>query len=163
MTDRFRRLFEEHHELVYRFLYCLCGDEDDARELAQETFFRAYKTLGAFEERSAASTWLCGIARNVAFNHFRSRKVRLHIVEEPRVREGPEERAMTAELRETIRGALLALDEEKRTAFTLKILQRRSYEEIAAITGATIGKLKTDVHRARLHMRELLAKYLEGR
>jgi RNA polymerase sigma-70 factor (ECF subfamily) len=157
--DRFRLVFEEHSGAVYRFLYCLIGDAEAAGELAQETFFRAYRAFDRFEERSAVSTWLCGIARNIALNHLRSRK--FTVVESERMREPVEEERpdtllLTRELRDAIRDAVLDLDEEKRTAFALKILQQRSYEEISAITGSAIAKLKTDVHRARLQLRAAL-------
>jgi RNA polymerase sigma-70 factor, ECF subfamily len=63
-------------------------------------------------------------------------------------------------LTEAIRKALIALDEDKRTVFSLKIFHEKSYEEISAITGHSIGKLKTDLHRARLEMRKRIAPYL---
>ncbi len=61
-----------------------------------------------------------------------------------------------------IQTALLALDEDKRTVFTLKVFQQRSYEEISEITGFSVGKLKTDLHRARAVMRRRLGPYLGG-
>ena len=64
------------------------------------------------------------------------------------------------ELTEAIQSALLALDEDKRIVFSLKIFHDKSYEEIREITGYSIGKLKTDLHRARLEMRKRIAPYL---
>ncbi len=61
-----------------------------------------------------------------------------------------------------IQRALQKLDEDKRTVFTLKVLQQRSYEEIAEITGFSVGKLKTDLHRARAEMRKRIGPYLGG-
>jgi RNA polymerase sigma-70 factor (ECF subfamily) len=165
-VERFRLLFEEQQTAVYRFLHALTGSADTAKELAQETFYRAFKSFGLFEERSAASTWLCGIARNVALNHFRSGRqfVRVFDVDANQERAGgdaPDRLLLTNELREAIRVSLVALDEDKRIAFTLKVLEQKSYEEIATITGSAIAKLKTDVHRARLHLRAALASYRE--
>lgn len=162
--DRFRRVFEEHNAAVYRFLYCLVGDAEAARELAQETFFRAYRAFDRFEERSAVSTWLCGIARNAARNHFRARNVTAEESDrEPVTEERPDTALLTRELRDAIRDAVLELDEEKRTAFALKIVEQRSYEEISAITGSAIAKLKTDVHRARLQLRAALSGHWRTR
>ena len=62
-----------------------------------------------------------------------------------------------------IRDALSRLDEDKRMVFALKIFQQQSYEEIAAITGFSIAKLKTDLHRARAEMRRLIRPYMEVR
>jgi len=165
-VERFRLLFENEQAVVYRFLHAMTGSAETAKELAQETFYRAFKAFGAFEERSAASTWLCGIARNVALNHFRSgrqfgRVFDVDATPEPASGYGPETLLLSRELRDAIRISLLALDEEKRIAFTLKVLEQKSYEEIAVITGSAIAKLKTDVHRARLQLRVALAKYRE--
>ena len=160
--ERFRLLFEREHAVVYRFLHGMTGNADTARELTQETFFRAFRAFGSFASRSAPSTWLCGIARNVALNDIRARKP-LAPVETIGEATGasPQRELLSRELREAIRRALLTLDEEKRVAFTLKVIEQKSYEEIAAITGAAIGKLKTDVHRARLQMRSLLSEFAE--
>jgi RNA polymerase sigma-70 factor (ECF subfamily) len=72
----------------------------------------------------------------------------------------PEGALLDRELTEAIRKALVALDEDKRIVFSLKIFHDKSYEEISAITGHSIGKLKTDLHRARLEMRKRIAPYL---
>jgi RNA polymerase sigma-70 factor (ECF subfamily) len=165
-VERFRLLFEEQQAAVYRFLHALTGSADTAKELAQETFYRAFKSFGAFEGRSAASTWLCGIARNVALNHFRAGRqmVRVFDDEAKPDRAGddvPDRLLLSRELRDAIRHSLLDLDDDKRIAFTLKVLEEKSYEEIAAITGSAIAKLKTDVHRARLQLRAALAAYRE--
>jgi len=159
-VERFRDLFERHQAFVYRFLFSLTGAEETARELTQETFFRAFRSWQSFEARSSASTWLCGIARNIALNHLRARKETVP-VEERAASESPQRDLLSRELRGAIRDALLTLDDDKRVAFTLKVLQEKSYEEIAAITGSAIAKLKTDVHRARLQMRELLREFAE--
>lgn len=176
-AERFRRLFEDEHARVYRFVYGMVGVAEVAKELTQETFVRAFRAFDRYEARSSATTWLCGIARNVVLNHLRSQRQFVRIFEgeaEPEsgaqasdrayATEGaPERELLSRELRETIRAALLALDEDKRIAFTLKVLEGESYESIAAITGSAIAKLKTDVHRARLQLRAALAGYLEER
>jgi RNA polymerase sigma-70 factor (ECF subfamily) len=72
----------------------------------------------------------------------------------------PEGALLDRELTEAIQKALYSLDEDKRVVFSLKIFHEKSYEEISAITGHSIGKLKTDLHRARLEMRKRIAPYL---
>lgn len=161
--ERFRLLFEEQQAVVYRFVYAMVADADAAKELTQETFFRAWRAFAAFEARSSASTWLCGIARNVVLNDLRARR--------RFAGEAPPERAaaersdgalLSGELRGAIRDALRALDADKRAVFVLKVLEGKSYEEIAAITGSAIAKLKTDLHRARLQLRAALGGWREG-
>src|SRR5262249_58510133 len=113
------------------------------------------------------STWSFGIARNgvrAAARQARKddKKVGLDEPESLRLESKgilPEGALLDRELTEAIRKALIALDEDKRTVFSLKIFQEKSYEEISAITGHSIGKLKTDLHRARLYMRNRIAPY----
>ncbi|HKS24310.1 MAG TPA: RNA polymerase sigma factor [Thermoanaerobaculia bacterium] len=160
-VERFRRLFEVEQGRVYRFVYAMVGAAEAAKELTQETFVRAFRGFGGYEGRGAASTWLCGIARNVVLNHFRSQRhfARVFDVDAEPERAG----GATPELRASIRAALLRLDADKRAAFTLKVMEGMSYEEIAAVTGAAVAKLKTDVHRARLQLRAELAGMGEER
>src|SRR5690242_3470325 len=121
--DRFHLLFARENAAVYRFLYSITGNPDTARELTQETFFRAFKSFSSFASRSSPSTWLCGIARNVALNDRRGRKP---IADEREITElslnSPQHNLLAQELYDAIRRALLKLDYEKRVAFTLKVL-----------------------------------------
>ena len=144
-------------------MYGLVGNPESARDLVQEAFYRAFRAIGDFRGESAMSTWLCGIARNVALNHIRSQKYvsDAPLPDDRPSADRPDRRLLGGELREAIRRSLLSLDADKRDAFTLKVMHGKSYEDIAAITGSAIAKLKTDVHRARLHLRAALAPYLE--
>jgi RNA polymerase sigma-70 factor (ECF subfamily) len=114
------------------------------------------------------STWLFGIARNVVRESSReSRKEKMKVgLDEPESLQLeslgvlPEGAMLDRELVEMIENALLALDEDKRIVFSLKIFHEKSYQEISAITGHSIGKLKTDLHRARAEMRKRIMPYL---
>ena len=83
-----------------------------------------------------------------------------HVIELSDGKRPPDRQLLDKELNGVIRDALGALDEDKRLVFTLKIFQQRSYEEIAEITGSSIPKLKTDLHRARAEMRRRIRPYL---
>src|SRR5262245_49262086 len=143
-------------------------DRELAEELAQETFVRAHRNLGGLKDDQRRSTWLFGIARNVVREASRQArkddmKVGLDEPESLRLESkgvAPEGALLDRELTEAIRKALVALDEDKRIVFSLKIFHEKSYEEISAITGHSIGKLKTDLHRARLEMRKRIAPYI---
>ncbi len=166
----FRSIFERHHRLVLRFLYGMVGEHGLAEELTQETFMRAYRNINSLRDEAMLSTWLCGIAKNAASNALRSRRTEVHTVEidcdnkmEMRSDElTPDAQLLNMELNGVIRDALSKLSEDKRLVFTLKVLQQKSYEEIALITGASIPKLKTDLHRAKTEMRRLIRPYLEA-
>jgi RNA polymerase sigma-70 factor (ECF subfamily) len=166
--DAFRTIFDRYSRPILSFIYDMTGKRDVAEELAQETFVRAYRNLGALHDTEKLSTWLFGIARNCALEHLRASRRDAHKVEidDPLVlnltnsEPQPEGQLLNKEFNEVIKNALAALDEDKRTVFTLKVFQQRSYEEIADITGFSIPKLKTDLHRARREMRRRIRPYL---
>lgn len=168
--DAFRLIFDRYSRPVLGFIFDMVGDRSLAEDLAQETFVRAFRGLSTLREETKLSTWLFGIARNCALEQLRSRRRDANNVEidaEPafelhdRART-PSGELLDKELSGVIQAALARLDEDKRTVFTLKVLQQRSYEEIAEITGFSVGKLKTDLHRARAEMRKRIGPYLGG-
>jgi len=168
--EAFRQIFDRYSRPVLSFIFDMVGDRSLAEDLAQETFVRAFRGLSTLREETKLSTWLFGIARNCALEQLRSRRRNEGNVEidaEPafelhdRART-PSSQLLDKELSGVIQTALARLDEDKRTVFTLKILQQRSYEEIAEITGFSVGKLKTDLHRARAEMRKRIGPYLGG-
>jgi RNA polymerase sigma-70 factor (ECF subfamily) len=166
--DAFRLIFEQHYRSVLRFTYGMVGAHELAEELTQETFLRAHAGLHALRDDAKLATWLCGIARNVALHALRARRrepPQVGLDEQTAAGSGgtnsaePEDALLRREFRRAMRDALRALDEDKRVVFTLKVLQQRSYEEIAAITGYSVPKLKTDLHRAKAEMRRRLHTY----
>lgn len=177
VVDRARRGDEEAFQLIFTrygrpilgFIQNLVQNRALAEELAQETFVRAYRHLGRLRDASHLSTWLFGIALNVARESAREhrRDARRIALDEPASLElestarRPEGELLDRELNGVIAQALRELDDDKRIVFTLKILHEMSYEEISRITGHSIGKLKTDLHRARLVMRRRIAPYLK--
>ena len=129
---------------------------------------RAYVSLHTLRDEDKLATWLCGIARNVVRRFFRSSAThrRIETVEAAAgmiedQRGAPDKHLLNKEINEAVRAALMQLGEDKRVVFTLKVLQGRSYEEIAQITGFSVPKLKTDLHRAKIEMRRVLRPYLE--
>ena len=170
--ETFRMIFVQHHRFVFRFLYGMVGEHDLAEDLTQETFMRAYRSMNTLREESKLSTWLCGIAKNVALNTLRGRNREFSTIEindqsVANLTEGdgtaPDDYLLNNELRNVIHDALRRLDSDKRMVFILKVLQQRSYDEIAEITGFSIPKLKTDLHRAKAQMRRVIRPYLEVR
>ena len=166
--EAFRLIFERYGRPIISFIYDMVGRRDLAEELTQETFVRAYKNIGGLRDDTKLSTWLFGIAKNVARESIRSKykddaKVG---IDDDRVMELsdnnllPDSALLNKELNGVIQSALGALDEDKRLVFSLKVFQQRSYEEIAEITGFSIPKLKTDLHRARTEMRRRIRPYL---
>jgi RNA polymerase sigma-70 factor (ECF subfamily) len=168
--EAFRLIFDRYSRPVISFIFDMVGERSLAEDLAQETFVRAYKGFGTLRDEARLSTWLFAIAKNVARESLRARRrddrrVELDddsVFELSDQRRSPAGQLLDKELSGVIQGALMRLDEDKRMVFTLKVLQQRSYEEIAEITGFSVGKLKTDLHRARAEMRRRIGPYLGG-
>jgi RNA polymerase sigma-70 factor, ECF subfamily len=167
--EAFGVIFERHSRFVYKFIYAMLGEGGAAEELTQETFLAAYKSIHGLRGEAHLRTWLCGIAKNLVYKSFRAlRKEGLNSgaeVESLNAADdknlSPDEEFLSKELNCLIRSALAELDADKRLIFTLKELQHLSYKEISEITGSSIPKLKTDLHRAKIEMRRALRPYLE--
>lgn len=168
--EAFRLIFDRYSRPILSFIFDMVGDRNLAEDLAQETFIRAFRALSGLRDESKLSTWLFSIAKNVARESLRVRRrdaVNVEIDGEESFElhdhaRTPAGQLLDKELSDVIRSALMRLDEDKRMVFTLKVLQQRSYEEIAEITGFSVGKLKTDLHRARAEMRRRIGPYLGG-
>ena len=166
-SEAFRLIFERYSRPVISFIFDMVNDRSLAEELTQETFVRAYRAINTMRRDTKLSTWLFGIARNVARESLRARtRANSHLdIADKSVMDlsdrkpAPVEGLLSKELNDVIRRSLAALDEDKRLVFTLKVLHQCSYEEIAAITGFSIAKLKTDLHRARAEMRRRVSPY----
>ena len=166
--EAFRLIFERYSRPVISFIYDLVSDRELAEELTQETFVRAFRNLSTLRQETKLSTWLFGIAKNVARESLRARmkdsrqvdledKSVLDLSDQSPV---PVNQLLSKELNELIQRSLALLDDDKRLVFTLKVFQQCSYEEIADITGFSISKLKTDLHRARSEMRRRISPYV---
>jgi len=165
--EAFRLIFDRYSRPVIGFIYDMVNDRALAEELTQETFVRAFRGIHSMKPETKLSTWLFGIARNVARESLRARtrantQVTLEdesVMDLSDQKPVPVDRLLSKELNEVIRRALEALDEDKRLVFTLKVFHQCSYEEIAEITGFSLAKLKTDLHRARAEMRRRIQPY----
>jgi RNA polymerase sigma-70 factor (ECF subfamily) len=166
-ADAFRLVFERYSRPVISFIFDMVNDRPLAEELTQETFVRAFRALHTMCPETKLSTWLFGIAKNVAREALRTRaragnhvdlsdKSVMYLSDNKPV---PVDGVLNKELNEVIQRSLAALDEDKRLVFTLKVLHQYSYEEIAEITGFSLAKLKTDLHRARAEMRKRISPY----
>ena len=165
--EAFRLIFDRYSRPVIGFIYDMVSDRELAEELTQETFVRAFRAIHRMKPETKLSTWLFGIARNVARESLRARtranmQVALEhesVIDVSDQKAVPVDRLLSKELNELIRRALEALDDDKRLVFTLKVFHQCSYEEIAEITGFSLAKLKTDLHRARAEMRRRIQPY----
>ena len=169
--EAFGLIFEHHYRFVYKFIFAMLGEQSQAEELTQETFLSAYKGIHSLRGDAKLQTWLFAIAKNLVYKSFRSSRKEgkksengieaLNLLDEKNLL--PDRQFLSKELKKVIHAALSKLDEDKRLVFVLKEFQQLSYKEISEITGHAVPKLKTDLHRAKNEMRQLLRPYLEVR
>lgn len=168
--EAFRLIFERYARPVLSFIYDLVGQRDLAEELTQETFVRAYKNLKSVRDETKLASWLFGIGRNVAREAIRARRRESQNVFETEFSDGRFESAtqlspiqdlLHKELNLAMHDALALLDEDRRVVFVLKVFRQCSYQEIVDVTGFTLAKVKTDLHRARVEVRRRMGPFLE--
>ena len=167
-------LMERHATPVFHFLCRMVGNEDDANDLAQETFVRVFKSCKSFRANENFSTWLFTIAANLARNHFRwrSRHPNLSLDAEntetkqslgdtlPANSPTPKESALAAERAAAVRAAVKDLPEDLREALVLCEWEERSVAEAATILEATPKAVESRLYRARGILRERLKSWL---
>ena len=158
-TAAFTALVDRHAAACTRFAIRMLGNREDAEDVVQESFLRAYRSLARYEERQAFRTWLFQIlvnrCRTAAVR--RQRRQRMYLVDDHAVA-GASVRpaAESTELRAEVWRAIESLDPDQREAFLLKHVELLSYDEMAAATGVGVSALKMRVKRACDRMQWLL-------
>ena len=168
-NNAFGELVEIYQDRVYNLALRMSGNADDAFDLAQEAFFRAWRGLSGFQFESAFSTWLFRLTSNVCLDWLRAKKRRPTVSlttlddegEEVQLEirdpgKGPEELLLAAEDRKALAKALNELPVEYREILTLRAINDLSYEEISRILNLREGTVKSRLSRARLALRNKL-------
>lgn len=174
--DAFRVLVERHSHNVFRLAYRMTGNRQDAEEVVQEAFLRAYQKLGQFAARANFGTWVYRIAANYAIDRMRRRKKEEARKIEPAVHEEgtendpvtlvqdaaptPERLAHNVELRKQMEIALAALSHSERTAFVMRHWEGCAIEEIAEVLKSSSGAAKNTVFRAVQKLRLALQPFV---
>jgi len=168
----FQSLYEQYARKVLNFCYRLTGSRDMAEEVTQETFVSVFKNIAKLKKTSRFEPWLFMIARNYVYQAFRKRKLKTVSADQtdeddrPLVHlesEGgtPEEQFLKGELKDVVFAIIQSLDLKYREVFVLAVLEGYPYSEVAEMVGRKVQSVKTDIHRARVKIREQLAEYLE--
>ncbi len=161
--EAFDRLVVRYQRDVYRLCYRYVNDHEDANDLAQEVFLKAWRAIGRFRGESSFSTWLYRIAVNACLN-FRA-------LRRPATQELPETladpvpgalaRAENDDEARRVRAAVVHLPEKQRVTLILKVYHELTHEEVARILGSTVGTVKANLFHALGNLRRLMAE--EGR
>jgi RNA polymerase sigma-70 factor (ECF subfamily) len=168
-------LMDRHGEKLFHYLVRSLQDEQEAADVAQETFVRIYQNRAKFDPRRRFSTWLYAIASNLVRDCYRhrTRHPQVSLDAENRQTGGelgewltdaassPSETLQASERAEAVRKAVAALPEELRTPLILAEYEERSQAEIGEILGCTAKAVETRIYRARKHLREALGSLLQ--
>ena len=167
-SDAFRLLVEQHSRAVFRLAFRMTGNEQDAEDVVQETFLRAYRQLDKYEARSSFSTWLYRIASNYSLDLIRMRKRHEDKRERGKAEErdilqtlpvntpGPERITYSRQVQERVNEALNELSAQERTAFVLRHFEGMSIDEIGEALGTGTNATKHSIFRAVQKLRRSL-------
>jgi RNA polymerase sigma-70 factor (ECF subfamily) len=171
----FNHEFLPHINSMYNFAYRLALDRDDAKDLVQDTYFKAFRFIESFQRGTNAKAWLFRILKNSFINEYRKKVKEPNKVDYQEVESyyNSEEvdRVITPDLRvdalkdmigDEISNALNALDVDFRTVIILCDLEGFKYEEMAKILDIPIGTVRSRLHRARQLLKEKLSEYAKS-
>jgi len=164
--EAFAGLVTIHEKQVYNLCLRMTGDPEDAMDLSQEAFLKAWRGLRFYKFESAFSTWLYRLTSNVCIDHLRRQKRRPSVsltvgdeeeeLDVPDTEPLPEEQVLQNEKQSAVAAAMNQLEEEFRLILTLRVVEERSYEEIADILDLKVGTVKSRIARARIKLKKIL-------
>lgn len=172
--DAFGALVEKYQSFVYRTVLFDLKSPDDANDVSQEVFIKAYRALESFRCDSEFSTWLYRISKNAVYDFVRKSKARATVslsgmvddedermfeVADPDTKHDPEKEYLRSERAKLVREAISALSDEHKEIIVLRDMQDMSYEEIAKRLDISEGTVKSRLSRAR----QALKRRLEGK
>lgn len=168
----FETLFERHRNLVYRFVYQMSNRRDDAEDLTQEVFVRAYQNLHRYRDEAKFTTWLLRIATNLATDRARMANRRQALENQESGAQGalawmtvgatedPVENLEHDRRIEAVKRALSALPDHHRNVIVLRDIEEMDYKDIAVTLNCTVGGAKLRVLRARRALRDRVTALL---
>jgi len=158
--DAFDIIVERHRRAIYRLCYRFVGNHEDASDLTQDVFVRAYRGLRAFRRQSSLGTWLYRIGVNVCLNRVAAKTPALEPIDEDHPVEAPIElppdRMLRAERAMRVRAAIAQLPRKQRATLILRMYHELSHQEIAGVLGSSVGAVKANFFHALSNLKRLL-------
>jgi len=151
----FEELYVAYRDQTYNLCLSLCADRDEAQDLLQETFVRAYRYLPRFRGDAHFATWLHRITVNLCHDARRRKQRQAALLAAPA---SPERTPAEAEAVEQVRAALARLQPNYRLVLALRYSQTLSYQEIADLLHWSLGRVKITLHRAKLAFRDVYVR-----
>jgi len=173
-AEAFERLYRLHNRRVYALCLRMVGNTAEAEDLTQEAFLQLFRKIGTFRGESAFSTWLHRLAVNVVLMRLRKKTLAATSLEEVTEPDedvggprkdigGPDLRLSGSVDRVNLERAVEQLPPGYRSVFVLHDVQGYEHNEIAAIMNCSIGNSKSQLHKARMRLRELLQEFARDR
>lgn len=157
----FDLVVERNQRAVYQVCYRFVGNHEDASDLSQDVFLRAFRALGRFKGQASLATWLYRIAVNVSLNHVSMKRPITEPVESDRyvdVRSiDPAAAILQGEQGARVRAAIARLPPKQRATLVLRVYRDLSHDEISKILGSSVGAVKANFFHALGNLKKLLA------
>jgi RNA polymerase sigma factor (sigma-70 family) len=157
--NAFTYIVDRHKDRAYNLAFRICCNREEAEEITQDSFLKAYRALGSFQRKSSFSTWLYRIVYNTAVSYIRIRKKEILSLEDFPVdatdfigTSASEEEAEEEYRRSLINFAFQKISEDDRSLITLHYYEEMSTEEISEVTGISKSNIKVKLFRARQKM-----------
>jgi RNA polymerase sigma-70 factor (ECF subfamily) len=157
----FDELVRKYQRPLYAMLYRMVSDHDDASDLLQKAFVKAFTGLSGFERRSSFKTWLYQIAINLAKNLYRDRSTAEFVsLDDVIIKRDPRtvEALINKESRTLLKRGVSALPEKQRITVMLRVQEGKKFEEIAAIMKCSVGTSKANYHHAVQKLKEMMGE-----
>jgi RNA polymerase sigma-70 factor, ECF subfamily len=159
-TSAFDVLVERHRRQVYQVCYRFVNNHEDASDLAQDAFLRAYRALHTFKGNSAFSTWLYRVAINVCLNRVSAKQAPTEPLDQREHQDVrgalPDREVLRQEQAATVRAAIARLPKKQRATMILRMYHELPHDEIAAILGSSVGAVKANFFHALANLKKLL-------
>jgi len=161
----FRKIVESYQSMVYSLVFRLLCNEDEAKDMVQETFIKVWIHLNKYNREMKFSTWIYAVATNLCLDKLKSKNNKnktqsfSNTLTELISGDRADEKLLNTELAETIEALTNHLTPKQRIVFTLRYIEELEVEEIVQITGMSSGKIKSNLFLARQNIREKLENY----
>jgi len=171
-AEAFQELYRSYGKKILNYVYRMTRSRDEAEDLTQDTFVLAYRNLKSLKENARFQSWLFRIAQNNIYQRYRNRPPETESVESEEIREfadqegttepfrTPEQAFLSQELEQIVQTAIDDLPDKYRQVFVLSAIHKLSYREISEVMSRSLASVKSDIHRARVEVREKIKGYL---
>ena len=168
----FEEVYALYGKRILSYLYRMTGSRADAEDLMQDTFVLAFRKIDTLQDNRKFQSWLYRIAQNNAYQRHRTKPPPMDSIDEEGSSDlsdvqklatpfkNPEDDLLSGELGERVEKVIRSLPAKYREVFVMSAIQRMSYQEISEVVGRSLASVKSDIHRARVKVRDQIKSYL---